>query len=296
MLKLKEYQQIINSFIHDDLLQYYFNNLREQTTTALSNGKRLRSLLTLFIGENSLHITSSARSFCLFVEYIHNASLIMDDLPSMDNDSERRGKPTIHVLYGQHVAQLLSYNLMIVALKHFNDGMHELSKLYSAELNDKIYSTITNEVHLQLHELGVGQLLDLTVVDVSSMSAREQQDRILKIITYKTASLFSLSLILGWVASTRDPLFKYIKLIQSAGISFGICYQIIDDLKDKDLDLKKNKAINNICRYYSESELIELFTMHYDNFVALTVQFEIYSGIIKSLSKYLLDSFSAFFK
>jgi geranylgeranyl diphosphate synthase type II len=86
--------------------------LRDACEYALTNGgKRVRPLIVLLVGEalgNGLEVHEAA----LAVEFFHTASLIVDDLPSMDNDDERRDKPSLHKVYGEAIAILASYALM----------------------------------------------------------------------------------------------------------------------------------------------------------------------------------------
>ena len=72
---------------------------------ALDGGKRIRSVITLTIGE-ALNPDINIDKLALCVELLHNTSLIIDDMPCMDNDNYRRGKMTVHYKYGNQKAQL----------------------------------------------------------------------------------------------------------------------------------------------------------------------------------------------
>jgi len=88
------------------------NQLRDAVEYSLfSGGKRLRPIIVLMVGEalkKGFDVTYSALS----VEFFHTASLIADDLPSMDNDTQRRDKPTLHKAFPESVAILASYTLI----------------------------------------------------------------------------------------------------------------------------------------------------------------------------------------
>src|SRR5689334_6318506 len=89
--------------------------LRDACEYAITNGgKRFRPLIVLLIAEalgNGLNVYEAALS----VEFFHTSSLIADDLPCMDNDDERRDKPSTHKVYGESIALLASYALITAA-------------------------------------------------------------------------------------------------------------------------------------------------------------------------------------
>ena len=88
------------------------NTLRDACEYALLNGgKRLRPILVLMIAE-SLGAQHDVMPSALSVEFFHTASLIADDLPCMDDDHERRSRPSLHVAFGEDIAILASYALI----------------------------------------------------------------------------------------------------------------------------------------------------------------------------------------
>jgi geranylgeranyl diphosphate synthase type II len=262
---------------------------------ALNSGKRLRSMIIWSMAEMA-RSSNAAEHFSLFIEYVHNSSLIVDDLPCMDNDYDRRGVPTVHVKYGEHVAQLMAYNLMITAMKHLNDGFRKLrdSKIYQQTDFDQISDIINDEISQGLGYQGIcgGQLLDLLICkdqDLQTRSKREQRELILKTIRLKTGCLFGLSFALGW-ACKGQPI-KYLCQIKEAGYGFGTCYQIIDDLRDVDKDTKKNGGYNNICKYYTINEIIDIFTDLMEGFSTVMTQYELWNDTLHELYNYMLQSF-----
>lgn len=91
------------------------NELTIACSHALKGGKRLRPLLVLAIYESlqkgGIGVADDAMDAALAMEFMHTASLVIDDLPCMDNDSLRRGRPSVHVQFGEAVAQLVSVSL-----------------------------------------------------------------------------------------------------------------------------------------------------------------------------------------
>lgn len=262
--------------------------IKDVASYSLNSGKRLRPMITYSISESE--------HFSLFIEYVHNSSLIVDDLPCMDNDSQRRGQPTVHVKYGEYTAQLMAYNLMITAMKHLADGFSEIrkSKLYSEQEYDLLYSKINEEIssNLGYHGICGGQYLDLLICsdqNLQNQSPRVKKELLMKIIKLKTGCLFSLSLVLAWIYNGRD--ISKIQLILDAGCAFGLCYQIIDDLRDIEKDTSKNDGHNNIAKYYTYNEIIDLFTDNLEKFARTATRFDLWNDTMKELYHYMLTGF-----
>jgi geranylgeranyl diphosphate synthase type II len=261
--------------------------VREASRLAVSNGKRLRSSITGTISR------FQNRNFLIFIEYVHAASLVVDDLPCMDNDETRRGQATVHKKFGEHVAQLVAYNLMITALKHFSDGLQLAMDSYSEEQRREIYIRINKEINDNLGHQGIGggQYLDLIMgrKEIQTCPPRERRDMILKLIKLKTGCLFGISFVLGWIARGGD--ISAIETMREAGYNFGICYQIIDDIRDADSDSEKNGGVNNICKYYTRNEIIDMFSEKLSHLGKVITKYNLWTPIMKELYDYLLDSF-----
>lgn len=287
MKHVKHYQSTIKNIIRQDLDSNinFTDESRKASEYALISGKRLRPMIQMAI------CNSSNNSLALFVEYQHNASLIIDDLPCMDNDTERRGQPTLHVKYGQHIAHLVAYNLMVTAMKHLSDGLGKLRNLYSPEQYEKMEILANREISENLGFKGIcgGQLLDLTDDNIEDLSDRLQKERVLRVARLKTGCLFSLSFILGWISRSSD--LTKISVMKEVGMSFGLCYQIVDDLRDFKSDKEKNNARNNICRYFTRNELIDLFIANINNYEFKMKLLECYCPLMQELHKYLTESF-----
>src|SRR5262245_22928471 len=110
---MEQYKKVVESAIRQNIPKLGPKNpLRDACEYALLNeGRRFRPSLVLMIAE-ALGKGGDATQAALAIEYFHTASLVVDDLPSMDNDDERRSKPTVHKLYGEAAALLVSYALI----------------------------------------------------------------------------------------------------------------------------------------------------------------------------------------
>lgn len=298
---------IVNSLIAEDLERnsnftdvspHLGHQMRDVVQYALESGKRLRSLIVASMSRckpGSGHGRDrGGGSFALYIEYVHNASLIVDDMPCMDNDGERRGRATVHTKYGEHIAQLTAYNLMVTATQHFSEGYYAVQKRYNAEDQDKLYHILHDEVSEGLGYRGIcgGQLLDLLLCKDSglqSLNPREGRELCLKMIRMKTGCLFSISCTLGWVS--RYGSVDAIPEIKEAGYSLGLCYQIIDDLNDVHFDQDKNGGVTNICKYFSYNEIVQLFSDEMGRYSETMTKYQLWNPTLRELRKYMLDSF-----
>ena len=111
----------------------------------------------------------------------------------------------------------------------------------------------------------------------------------MKIIKLKTGCLFSLSLVLAWIY--RGLEISKIDTIIEAGCSFGLCYQIIDDLRDIEKDTSKNGGYNNIGKYYTYNEIIDLFTDNLEKFAKTITRFNLWNDTLRELYNYMLSGF-----
>jgi geranylgeranyl diphosphate synthase type II len=181
----------------------------------LAGGKRLRPLLMLQVIEHygldpSLYIDSA-----IALEMLHTYSLVHDDLPSMDDDTLRRGKPTLHIAYDEGLAILVGDGLL-------TDSFLQISK--QPVLSDKQKTEMIKILSLKTGNKGMvyGQVLDIE-------SEQKQIDIQLldQMYEYKTANLLQASLMLGAVASNQ---FEALPLWEKLGYHLGIYFQIQDDI------------------------------------------------------------------
>lgn len=269
------------------------DKIRDCSSWVLSDGKRLRSMIVLSIC-NCLNIMTeqnlTATGGALAIEYVHNASLIIDDMPIMDNDSIRRGKSTAHVKWGECIAQIVAYNLIIVAIRHLASNLEALSKVpflshgQFAEISHFLYKEFTDK--LGLTGLCGGQYLDLHIKEnFESLSREGKQVKILDLIERKTGSLFELSFILGWILG--GGILERTDEIRDIGRAFGICFQIVDDLADVGQDYKKGNG-NNICQYYNRPELSSLFIKNLHKYRDGLDKLELFTPLFKELYNYLV--------
>lgn len=218
----------------DLILQDFFNTqentlLKNACEYALLNGgKRLRSLLIYAVGEdekilNKFHLDQLALS----VELIHAYSLTHDDLPSMDDDSLRRGKPSCHIKFNEGQAILAGDALQSLAFQVLSDKnlkIHNDTKI-------QIINTLSQSIGL--NGMALGQSMD---IDSNKMSS--SIEALEKLQELKTGALIKASCVIPFLLSKNyDEM--HMTDIANIGDLIGKIYQITDDI----LDVESNTEI-----------------------------------------------------
>ena len=187
--------------------------------TALSEGKRLRPALVILAYEASGGRGRRIDAVAAALEMVHAFSLIHDDLPCMDDDDFRRGKPASHKVYGEGVAVLAGDALLAAAFG-------TLASLRGPRgLGPAITAALVAELAESSGSLGVigGQVLDLLSEGESVPRATVEY-----IHRHKTARLFTAALRLGGLAAGAKP--GVLRRLSAYGESVGIAFQIVDDI------------------------------------------------------------------
>lgn len=201
-----------------------------------AGGKRIRPFLVfefcrLFGGK-----IEAAIPFACAIEMIHTYSLIHDDLPCMDNDDLRRGKPTNHKVYGEATALLAGDALLTYALE-------------TAATNDKVSSACTLEaVKLLTRAAGPRGMIGGQQLDLIGEKEKYQLPTLRRMQELKTGELIRAACLLGVIAACGDDAAKIAAQGYAGGI--GPAFQIIDDMLDVTSDaetLGKNVGMDAVC-------------------------------------------------
>ncbi|MBQ9211894.1 MAG: polyprenyl synthetase family protein [Clostridia bacterium] len=217
-----EYRQLINENLEAQLrsLGDIPDQLREAMCySLLAGGKRLRPLLLLSACETAGGVTEQALPFACALEMIHTYSLIHDDLPGMDNDDLRRGRPTNHKVFGEGLAILAGDGLlnaaMEIALKA-SLGMEDLRGLRAAEA-------------LARHA-GVTGMIAGQTVDVTMEGSTPTPELVSYIHAHKTADLIQAPVEMGLILAGAGD--EELSLARVYGFHLGLAFQIMDDILD----------------------------------------------------------------
>jgi len=186
----------------------------------LDGGKRLRPLLVLAAAQAVHgHNRAALRAACA-VELIHAYSLVHDDMPCMDNDVLRRGKPTVHVRFGQAQAMLAGDAMQALAfelLTPADDG--EVAPALQARL-----------VAVLSRGAGHSGMAGGQAIDLASVGHQLQEDQLRRMHELKAGALLQASVDMGALCgsaddSTRAALSRY-------GHAIGLAFQVVDDILD----------------------------------------------------------------
>lgn len=226
--------------------------MREST---MAPGKRMRPILLMLAAEGLGHEGTWSLDLGCAVELIHAASLVLDDMPCMDNASLRRGRPTVHLKFGEDVAILTAVALLSRAF-----GVIASVSDLSPDIKTQLVELASNAVGMQ--GLVRGQYQDL----------REgQQSRSPKEIamtnTLKTGVLFSAIVDMAWLISDREETVR--PTLRTFAMELGQAFQMYDDLRDKcpdsDKDQGKDEGKSTFVSLYGEDKVTEQLQIHLSN-------------------------------
>ncbi|MCY3879739.1 MAG: polyprenyl synthetase family protein [Rhodobacteraceae bacterium] len=217
-------------------------DLHDAMWYALTGGKRIRGFLAL-------------ESACLFgihdrrplhaaaaIECIHAYSLIHDDLPCMDNDSERRGKPTVHIKFGEATAVLSGDALQSLAFEILADP----GTSPDAEIRSRLIATLAHACGAR--GMVLGQAMDIS----TPADAAPSLDEVFLLQSKKTGALISWAAEAGALLAGEDP-----QPLGNFARALGILYQITDDLLDV-ADAESSNLVQHFGERDARSEAVRL--------------------------------------
>lgn len=190
--------------------------------TVLSGGKRFRPLLALASGECFGLYSDDVLSFGCALELIHNYSLVHDDLPMMDDDDFRRGKPSCHKVFGEDIALLVGDSLLTLAFEVLASAPWAESKSVQKE---QMVREIAQSAGIQ--GMVGGQLLDITL-ELDTLSEDDIQDLMAK----KTGALILASVRVGPILAGASS--AEVRAMTDYGKNLGLAFQMRDDILDSD--------------------------------------------------------------
>ncbi len=216
-----------NNFIKNYLNKQKFSNLiKPMKYGTLSGGKKIRSSIILNTGKLFNLSQNKLLNICGAVECIHSYSLIHDDLPCMDNDATRRGKPSTHIKFGESTAVLAGSSLLTLAFEMIADKKFNISE------NAK--TLLIKELAICSGHSGIagGQELDL-----SFEKKNKNFKQIVDMQRKKTGKLFNFCcLSAGIVAKKNNKIQKQLGIL---GEEIGLLFQLADDF----IDIKSSEKL-----------------------------------------------------
>ncbi|CAI2717853.1 polyprenyl synthetase family protein [Nitrospina watsonii] len=207
-----------------------------------AGGKRLRPTLLIAAAEAVGGDRNHVLPFAVAAEFLHTYTLIHDDLPALDNDSLRRGKPTNHKVFGEAIAILAGDALLTQAFV----------LMTNAFLMEAVpHENILRASHEMAQALGSTGVIGGQVVDLESEGKPIEASTLEYIHIYKTGFFFKSCVRVGAILGRADG--KQLGALSRFGAHIGLAFQIIDDIldivgdkatlgKDVGSDVSKNKA------------------------------------------------------
>ena len=227
-MRIKQLKELV-----DNYLSNYFKNkgsynslIYDAANYSLNvGGKRIRPILFMLVyfmykGEDKEIIDMAAA-----IEMIHTYSLIHDDLPCMDNDDLRRGKPTNHKVYGENIAVLAGDALL-------NEAMILLMDFSIKHGKDALVAA--REI---AYAAGADGMIGGQVVDIINEGKRISKEELNYMHLKKTGELIRSSIVAGAILAEADK--SEIDLLNKFGMNLGLAFQIKDDILDVIGDVEK---------------------------------------------------------
>jgi len=231
-LTIKEYiadiRKKVNLAIGENLPHGNDRVSRTMRYAVLNGGKRLRPVLLIAVFESlGGRIDSGILTIASSIEFIHTFSLIQDDLPALDNDDYRRGKPAAHKVFGEDIAILASDGLLNEAYKIL---------LEEAALDAGLKVKIACELMRTVRILISGQEKDL------ALTLRKPAGllRLKEIYSGKTAALINASIKIAGILRSLEA--NELKRLNSFGMKLGMSYQVLDDILNVSAENKAFKG------------------------------------------------------
>ena len=215
--------------------KFLINYLRKQENSLLINpmkygvisgGKKIRSTIIFDAGKIFKINQKKLINICAAVECIHSYSLIHDDLPCMDNDTTRRGKPAAHIKFGEASAVLAGNSLLTLAFEIIADKKY----LINSQLKNEIIKSLA---FCSGHTgIAGGQELDLKFEN-----KKKNLKQIIEMQEKKTGKLFNFCLYAVAIVAKKN--LKEKRILSALGEEIGLLFQFADDF----LDVKGSKKI-----------------------------------------------------
>ncbi len=264
---------MFEQYINADLQKYYNtiqnSKLKEIITYSLEGGKCIRGFIVKHIIETLTNKPSPWQPVAS-IELIHGISLILDDLPCMDNDMVRRGKPSTFARFGERHAILVSMYGISEAFKILFNGLRNIQN-YNITSIEMIINQWSEFIG---NNLVIGQMMDfrdnigeLLNIDIPTNNTN--------LIYYKTSSLFVFAFILGAIYSGHTKLDDF----QNMGLHLGMMYQIMDDSND----IEKDTINNNIILSQGKEKSKEMYSKAQYELVELLLKYNLMTPMFEQL-------------
>lgn len=217
-----EYRNFIEAYLRDFYQRLHGEPQKElfeaMEYSLLGGGKRIRPILTLEFCRMCGVDWKKAAPFAAAIEMIQTYSLIHDDLPCMDDDDLRRGRPTNHKVYGDAMAVLAGDALLTDAF------------MVAATADVDNPAAVNTAIQILAHNAGSLGMVGGQVLDISSEQRELSEDEVLDIQSRKTGALINAACVLGVIAGGGSD--TQLEAAARYAAALGLAFQIRDDVLD----------------------------------------------------------------
>ena len=290
MTDIKDYVLMQANLITKKLDSLLSENMPSEVLEAMkysvsNGGKRIRPFLAIEFAKAVGGNLDAALNFGCAVEMIHTYSLIHDDLPCMDNDDMRRGKPSCHVAFGEDNALLAGDALLTEAF---------LTLTFAEKVPPK---NIVRAVSYLSAYAGINGMVGGQVLDLQFEESKPTVDEILKMYSLKTCCLIKSSCVLGCLTADEYDENKILAAINYAE-NLGIAFQIRDDILDIEgdaislgkpigSDVKNDKS--TIVKYFGIEKSKKLVEEYTEKAISALKVFDNNTDVLTQLAYMLVD-------
>lgn len=248
-----------------------------------TGGKRVRPCIALMMSD-ALGKGGDSTFAALGVEFFHTASLVADDLPSMDDDDERRSLPSVHKKFGEAAALLVSYALISAGYDFIVKNSEVIERLgveFSSTSSKRCQLALENaSFNTGLFGATGGQFSDIAPPDLSVETLKA-------IIHQKTSSLFEIAFVYGWLFGGGE--LNRLDLVKEVASHYGLAFQIADDLGDMEQDVINGRKVN-MANVLGKEEALAMFHEELDSFLLKIKELGVDSSGFQALAGSLRDS------
>ena len=284
-MKIKQLKELV-----DNYLSNYFKNkgsynslIYDAANYSLNvGGKRIRPILFMLVYNMYKGKDKEIIDMAAAIEMIHTYSLIHDDLPCMDNDDLRRGKPTNHKVYGENIAVLAGDALL-------NESMILLMDFSIKNGKDALVAA--REI---AYAAGADGMIGGQVVDIINEGKKISKEELNYMHLKKTGELIRASIVAGAILAEVDK--SEIELLNKFGLNLGLAFQIKDDILDVTGDV--NKLGKNTLADGNKSNFITMYGLEEckvmcenltDECIVILEKISVNTDILKKLTIELLE-------
>ena len=233
-----------------------------------SGGKRIRPVIMLETYKMFRPVDESALRFAAAIEALHTYSLVHDDLPCMDNDDFRRGKPTVHKKFGENIAVLTGDALLNLAYELVFDALSLSPNIDGAIKAGQAFAALT----------GARGLIAGQIADLSFPVNNPEFNNLEFVFRHKTCDLIIAAVKCGALAAGANG--ETVSALEEYAYNFGFAFQLADDL----LDGAEDEGCSAL-RLYEENKVRRMLSDYTQKAVSVLDKIDYDAGFLKYLAQ-----------